>query len=328
MSCPKLNPKVFLVLFVISASFHVLYLLRRSQFWDFIIKSRNFDAYIHDVKLISVSKKKLINGKEGFPEFGDSKVAICFINSWFRPVPIRRRMYNLLASIRKRDEKISVFILIDKIEKSQLQSTEDGVYYLSVKNTLPVTLGFHSLTFGQGQANGWDKAIFVFSKIFKSFEFIWFIEDDVYIPSAEVFFGVHNQIFRHKQVEKDLVIAMNLTNYDGSDIDGWNWRFASMSNLSLPWFGSLVPAMGMSRALLKECSQHAESKSALAFLEVFFTTIAAHSMMRVLVPPEFSSIVFDYPWKCDDFAKNPSNWFHPVKSILHCSNNSLRAHSE
>lgn len=267
-----------------------------------------------EVKLLP--KKKLVNGIEDH-RFGDSKVAVVVIIGFYRPVPIRRRVYNFLTDIKRSNQDISVFILIDRIEKSDLQETVDGIYYLSVKNTLPLTMGFHSLTFAERKSSGWDKALFVFSKIFKEFQFVWFLEDDVYIPSADAFFHLHNKVVRNNQVEKDLVMAINLTNFDGHD--GWNWGFLAKDKMRLPWFGSLVPSLGASRTLLRHCSEYVEKRSKGLFLEVFFPTIAAHSNLRIEIPEEFaSSIVFSHPWSCDDVKKNPMRWFHPVKTDLKC----------
>jgi hypothetical protein len=53
----------------------------------------------------------------------------------------------------------------------------------------------------------WDKALFYFTKVSLSYEFVWFIEYDVYVPSLKAFLDVHKTAMHDRS---DLVVKDNI----------------------------------------------------------------------------------------------------------------------
>ena len=86
--------------------------------------------------------------------------------------------------------------------------------------------------------SAWDKAIFYFCHQNRSYEHIWFLEDDVFVPDVNLFNIIDSQFEK-----ADLLSSENVINTTG-ELRSWPWwEMASHSNLPLPWAKSMVCAL-------------------------------------------------------------------------------------
>ena len=160
--------------------------------------------------------------------------------------------------------------------------------------------------------NSWDKAIFYFAAIDQHYEFVWFIEDDVYILSLSTFMAVHEQSLN---CSTDLAVREAIKH----PID---LRKRYMANTVHPWYRSLVVAAGVSTRLLSLIRTFVEKYNALEYVEFMFTTMAKQNKLTIFHPHQFQSLLSPgskHP--CYDFITDNDSWYHPIKYNV-CRNDS------
>ena len=154
----------------------------------------------------------------------------------------------------------------------------------------------------------WDKALYYFSIINTSYEYVWFCEDDVFIPNMNVLTKLDN-----KYNNIDLICKEHLINDKGLDVkDGWpHWHKANTFNL--PWVHSMQCICRISNKLLSKINDYVIKNNKLEFLEILFSTLAHQNQLTIENPNELSKItwreVFDY----DKLDTNIL--YHPMKNI-------------
>ena len=81
-----------------------------------------------------------------------------------------------------------------------------------------------------------------------SYDNVWFIEDDVFVPNHEIILTIDQ-----KYEKADIISADNVVNRYGvvDDQDGWPWwRLVPKNILPPPWAHSMVCAVRLSRNML------------------------------------------------------------------------------
>lgn len=206
-----------------------------------------------------------------------------------------------------------IYIFIDD-NNYIIPNLNSKINYIKIDNNECIKNGFQWVTrlcFNPQslQVCSWDKALYYFSLINNSYDFILGLEDDVFVPSVETI------IHLDKYVTPDvgLISAKNIGNYDGNL--EWLWIQAKEANLKLPWFSSMVPLVGISKKLMNLISNFAKENGYLLLTEIIFNTLAMHNNLNVINPPELSTIVYRHEWTIDDFKNNKNNLFHPVKDV-------------
>jgi hypothetical protein len=206
-----------------------------------------------------------------------------------------------------------VFIFIDD-DDYNITDINNNINYIKIDKNECIKNGFQWVTRlylnpNSLQVCSWDKALYYFSVINTSYDFIWGLEDDVFIPSVDTIINLDKYI----NPDVGLVSAKNIGNYDGNL--KWLWVQAKEANLKLPWYSSMVPAVGISKNLMNLIRDFAKYKGYLVLTEIIFNTLAMHNNINVINPPELSTIVYRQNWTLDDFKNNKNNLFHPVKDV-------------
>lgn len=78
----------------------------------------------------------------------------------------------------------------------------------------------------------------------------------------------------------------------------------------------MVPALGMSKKLIKCINEYVKKYGKLVLTEILFNTLAMHNNLKVMIVPELSTIVYRKDWTIEDFKNNKNNLFHPVKNFV------------
>lgn len=178
----------------------------------------------------------------------------------------------------------------------------------------------HSFVFLETQYNDtsdkniycWEKAIYYFNYINTDFDYVWFIEEDVFISSIEAIIKLENKCDNY-----DLVCAANDKGLIETSKNTWMWNYA-FQIFKEPSYCSMVCACRISKKLLISVNlaiQELKDKHKLHFFiyEFFLNTIAMKLGMSVYCPEELLSITYDTVWNLDDFKTNKDNFFHPFK---------------
>ncbi len=204
-----------------------------------------------------------------------------------------------------------LYCFVDDNSKEQI--IDDFLNYIYVDDFFCKQNGFHRfnpvIEKGTCNVSSWDKAILYFCRLNKGYDYVWFIEDDVFVPDINLF-----ELIDNKFLKDDLLSNENIINHNG-ELESWYWwKLASESNLPLPWAHSMVCAMRASKRLLSLVDQYVTSnKNSPKFIEYIFHTLALHNNLSIKKVENLSGIVWRKNWEADDL--NEEKFYHPVKLI-------------
>lgn len=152
----------------------------------------------------------------------------------------------------------------------------------------------------------WDKAVYYFTKINKDYEYVWFLEDDVFVPDNKTIYNIDL-----KYPDFDLLSEGNVPNLNGKS-DYWHWKHA-VNQIKLPWFSSMVCAIRVSKKLLEEVENLVFKKKKLLFLEFMFNTLCNHANLKQFSPKELEFIIYRRTYKKENILE--THLYHPIKNI-------------
>lgn len=136
------------------------------------------------------------------------------------------------------------------------------------------------VSFNHKDTVAWDKAFYYFGCVNKNYDFLWFMEDDVFIPSAEL---ICNMTSKYNQYD---VVASKIVSYPCN----WNlWKYVE-PYMKPPLLASRVCGVGLSRKLITCAADYVYNNKRIPFIEGFIPTIAANNNLVIVEAPELSSI--------------------------------------
>jgi hypothetical protein len=249
-----------------------------------------------------------------------TKSAVCYLTR--TPDPETVKFAEDLARDSRISSNVDVCIMID--DNNYPLVNHPSIKYIQINNNECIANGFHSSNKLEMNKDciAWDKALYYFCRMTANdYGFVWLIEDDTFIPSIDAFVALHEK-YAVRTDQGDLICQKNDENLHG-DTSTWKWADV-VGKFTPPWYHSMVCAIGCSRRLLDAIGNYAQQRRSLCFIEYMFNTIAMQSRMKVVNPPELSTIVFRENWTLDHIRQRPNNWFHPIKNGQTRSENRMR----
>ena len=148
--------------------------------------------------------------------------AICILSRSFQI-----EIYTFLLSISK--DKYDIFWILDD-NKMPINQNIKIVNIIRIDDNICKRKGYinTSLLSFKKTPISWDKALYFFSEIETYYDFIWFLEDDVFIPDIKTLSKIDN-----KFPKSDLLTRSNGLNMTG-DISTWHWKHAVKYH-KIPW---------------------------------------------------------------------------------------------
>ncbi len=208
---------------------------------------------------------------------------------------------------------VEVFVIVGNNAYKVPFSRLSNVQILQIPDEKCIAYGYQQtmyVTTRPIQIGTWDRAFLYFCELNTKYSFVWFIEDDVFVPSVHAFRSFH-QIYSSTS---DLIVQRLLPNWSG-DVSGWpHWSLA-IGKLVPPWFRSMTNAMGLSQRLLKAIADHVRWRGISTFHEFLPQTLSINLNMTVVSPIELDTLIWTgetYTW--DDIEASPNQWWHPVKN--------------
>lgn len=152
--------------------------------------------------------------------------------------------------------------------------------------------------------SAWDKAIYYFC-VKNMAPHVWFVEEDVFIPRANIFDEMNG-----RYPNTDLVGKQHVSE---TEDPGFFWWFDAEGKMERPYYRCLVCAVRISRNIFREIATMAAEKKTICFVETLFSTIVEHKKFTKEMAPELQSVIFRHNWTKDTVHKN--GLFHPVKDV-------------
>lgn len=228
------------------------------------------------------------------------KICICILN-----VKTSELAYNFYKTLK--NERYDVIIVSD--EENYDMPNYDGILpIIKIPTSFSCDAGFKSsvrIPPWKDTAYSRDKALYYFSRINTTYDSVWFIEEDVFIPSISTISKIDE-----KTENIDLVCAKLINSTTDRNWPHWNHAL-NQTKLPPPYFRSMVCAIKCSKHLLSVVSEYAVKYKSLFMDEVMFTTLAVQHNLKINNPQELYNVC----WKKNWSHVHCNGLFHPIKSI-------------
>ncbi|CAF0737910.1 unnamed protein product [Adineta ricciae] len=239
----------------------------------------------------------------------DSSPAFCFLS--------RQPTTHVIQSASELADtipSIDVYVLVDHNNVSLPSSSSSSIRYIQLNETFLIKEGFQKAgMFGSNKiCSAWDKALYYFTRIATNYSFVWFAEEDVFIPTTQAFLSLHELYSPHN----DFVAPELAYNIQGDTYSWYHWYLAP-GTFTIPWAHGIVCIVGSSRRMLSAVDEYARWRGELTFVEFLFHTMGIqHKEMTIVTPLELNTIAYRQRIAFEQVKNRPNNLWHPVKSFF------------
>ena len=231
------------------------------------------------------------------------KIYICLLS--VRPSEIT---YNYLKEINQKTN-YPIIIVIDDDNYDIPNYIDDGkIKIVKIEHTECEKAGYKgTVLYFKDKAVSRDKALYYFNKEKIDYDYVWFIEEDVFIPDL---YTIQNLDLKYNS--GDLLSAANEIFTEKKN--DWHWNHIySQSNLNPPYARSMICAIRCSKNLLKVIDNYAKENNNLFLDEALFNTLSLKNNLEIKVLPELILHCTNIEWKVQEM--NKKTLYHPIKSI-------------
>jgi hypothetical protein len=216
--------------------------------------------------------------------------------------------YNFFKDI-KLNSSYEVFIVIDD-NTYDIPGYDGIVKVIKIDNIECEQNGFKSCVLWLNNiACSRDKALYYFTKEDIDYNHIWFVEEDVFIPSIQTIERIDNKYPTGDLLCREHLILRERRNY-------WHWGHVfNQIRIPLPYASSMICAIRCSKKMLNSIQRYAKEHNNLFLDETLFNTLALYNNLDVVCIPELSSIEWRRDWGLADI--NDDNLYHPIKNITY-----------
>jgi hypothetical protein len=204
--------------------------------------------------------------------------------------------------------KYDVYVCLDNnsINLDEITKKYPTIHFIQFPDEKVIEEGYYNVNYiFSKKTTSWDKALYHFSKIDISYEYVWFIEYDVYIPNQESLINLDKH-------STDLICKNFNTNTDGH-LDDWPHWGQAPTYFELPWAEGLQCICRLSNKVLGKIKEFVDTHKKLTFLEVLFTTIVIQNNYTYVCPDEFIEV--DCCKKHNISELDPKRIYHPIKNL-------------
>ena len=201
-----------------------------------------------------------------------------------------------------------IYICIDKNDYN-IPGYDGALPIIKLDNIICEKAGFKSsVLYFNNRAVSRDKALYYFCKKNVNYDYIWFIEEDVFIPSIKTIDNLNK-----KYTTADLLTKSN--DIVHSKQTDWHWPHVHKQiNIEPPYAISMICACRVSKQLMKCINDYANKYKNLFLDEVLFNTLALKANLRVIPINELSTITYHEKWHISNIKLE--NLYHPMKHIF------------
>lgn len=210
--------------------------------------------------------------------------------------------------IKQLPDREYIYICIDNNDYN-IPNYDGEIKIIKINNKICESEGFQNTHSKIKGSTSREKALYYFYKNNINYDYIWFIEEDVFIPTIDTIKNINN-----KYPDNDLLVSGHNIIYE--ERTNWHWEMVNKqlnNKISLPYSKAMICAIRCSKKLLEHIFTYALKYKTLFFCEVMFNTIALHNNLNIKVIEELKTIVWRKEWNKNNI--NIKNLYHPVKCI-------------
>lgn len=205
--------------------------------------------------------------------------------------------------------KYKIFIIVDDndFDLYDFINNYSNIIFIKVKDETCKLNGYINTNFMIPKLiSGWDKSLYYFGIENKDYDFIWFLEDDVFFYNEDTLIKIDNQYINH-----DLLSNYYEENNNGAN-NYWHWRSINIE-YSPPYYNGMMCIVRFSRKMISFINNYAYENKTLFFLEALFPTIAVKNNLQYSNPIEFINIYWRHNFEKENI--NINNLYHPIKEL-------------
>jgi len=202
-----------------------------------------------------------------------------------------------------------IFMIVDdnNFNLTYFSINYTNITFIKVENEKCDFEGYKDLNFAVNKLiSGWDKALYYFGVENLQYDFVWFVEDDVFFYNEDTLKSIDIKYF-----DEDLLCNDFVENSDGNK-SYWHWQVINIQHPP-PYYNGMMCACRLSKKLLESINYYAKTHKKLFFLEALFPTIAIKNNLKCNNPEELKEIHYRCTFDKEDINKN--NLYHPVKDL-------------
>jgi hypothetical protein len=237
---------------------------------------------------------------------------------------LSRNTNNIWIGFLKKIKNYNIYYIIDdetNLDQKNLSYENINVIVINENECISSNYYNSSIASNLKPVVAWDKALYYFNLYLKpnsnlnssimpiSTEYVWFLEDDVFIMNEEILLQIDEEAGN-----ADLVCAFDEINETGDINKGWNHWVNVIHKIGTPWAHSLISCCRLSKRLLQKVDEYVKDRP-LMFIEALFSTLAHHYDYTIYNPEKMKTITYNKKWELEDILKNPNYIYHPVKSM-------------
>ena len=226
--------------------------------------------------------------------------AICLIT--FTPNKIWCDFLNLF-------NKYKIFIIVDdnNINLHEFRNNYKNINFIQIANINCKLNGYIDTNFTINKLiSGWDKALCYFGVKDNNYDFVWFIEDDVFFNNEYTLLQIDSQY-----LNSDLLSNSCSENTNGEK-KTWHWHRINI-RYPPPYYCGMMCVVRFSNNMIKCINKYAKDYKTLFFLEALFPTIAIKNKLKCDNPSELRQIYYRQEINEENIDKN--NLYHPIKDL-------------
>jgi hypothetical protein len=202
-----------------------------------------------------------------------------------------------------------IYIIIDDNENnySEIKTQYPKINFVQIQNDDCSKTGFKNVNYIgiKKIISGWDKALYFFSNINCIYDYIWFMEDDVYFYDENALLNIDIKY-------NDCDLLCN-SSFEAAKLNEWLWNMIQI-NLQKPYYCGMMCIVRFSKNMLESINDYAKKNKTLFFLEALYPTIAVKYNLKYFSnPPEFLTVT--HRDKLNINLLNKDNLYHPIKNI-------------
>lgn len=219
---------------------------------------------------------------------------------------------NVIIFANQLQEFIETYVIVDNNDFVNPYNFKNLIFIDDDKCTKE---GFYDVNYvikKKSKVSAWDKVLYLLCKVLTDIDYCWIVEDDVFIPSINSVLEMTTKYFNNKN---DIIVSGDISKLSEPKWFHWKRFPKNLKFTDEKLYHSMVPAIGVSRNMLKMVDKHVKKYKRLFFLEILFNTLAHKHNLKIKIAPEFeNTIVWRHDWTYEDILKCKECWYHPIKN--------------
>ena len=206
-------------------------------------------------------------------------------------------------------DKYKIFIIVDNnnFNLHEFKNNYKNINFIQIEDIKCKLNGYKDTNFTLNKLiSGWDKALYYFRVEDNNYDFVWFIEDDVFFYNEDTLLRIYSQY-----INSDLLSNTYHTNINGEK-NTWHWHRINIQ-YPPPYYCGMMCAVRFSKKMMDCINDYVKEYNTLFFLEALFPTIVIKNNLKYDNPNELNNIYYRHVFNKENINNN--NLFHPVKEL-------------